>query len=261
MNEVRLYFRYIRLHLLSGLQYRGWILDVLVSLFVVVTDPLDAVFMLDRFGGIGGLTPSQILLVYAIAVCAFGLAEVFGRGFDCFPPLVKNGEFDRILLRPRSTVVQTMTVRFHLSRLPRVLGMGAVVIWCLRGQSVSFGLRESWLLLSALGGGMCVYIGVFVFAATLSFVTIEAFSFTYIFTNMSYQVAKVPPRLLPNWLRRMFMYVLPMFIFCYYPAAAICGWDEPAILGHLALPVGGAFLAISLVVWNVGVRHYKSTGS
>lgn len=261
MNEFRLYFRYMRLHTLSTLQYRGWFVTVFVVLFNVMTDPLDAMLMLDRFGGIGGMLPSQILLVYSIAVCAFGLAEFFGRGFDSFPWMVKGGEFDRILLRPRSTIVQTITLRFQLARLSRVVGMGALMIWCLRGQSAPFGPREAWLLISALAGGMLVYLGVFILTSALAFVTIEAIDLSYVFTNGSYQAAKVPPKLLPDWMRRMLTYIVPMFIFCYYPAAAICGWGEPEILAYLALPVGVVFVGLSLLVWEIGVRHYKSTGS
>ena len=40
MNGFRLYWRYIRMNFLSGLQYKGWPLMILQTFFVVVTDPL-----------------------------------------------------------------------------------------------------------------------------------------------------------------------------------------------------------------------------
>ncbi len=45
MNGFRLYWRYIRLHLLSGIQYRGWWLMVIQVCFVVVTDPIGTIFL------------------------------------------------------------------------------------------------------------------------------------------------------------------------------------------------------------------------
>ena len=34
--------------------------------------------------------------------------------------------------------------------------------------------------------------------------------------------------------------------------------SEPLIIGFLALPAGIAFLGFSMIIWKIGVRHYKS---
>jgi len=261
MSDFALYWRYIRLHFMTELQYKGWPLNILTTLIYVITDPLDAVLLLDRFGGVGGMTGSQILLVYAMAVSAFGFAELFSRGFDVFPPLVRSGDFDRFLLRPRSLYVQTATIRFHLNRLPRAMGMAAFAVFLILGQGVFFGPVEIALFLLALIGGALTYTGLFLISSAVAFFTLQALDWIYIFTNGSYQVAKVPVHLLPDWLRRTFTYVLPMFLFCYFPAASICRWDEPYAMGFLALPVGAAFLGVAMLLWGFGVRHYKSSGS
>ena len=261
MNELQLYWRYIRLHFLTELQYGGWPLNIVMMIIRVAADPLDAVLLVDRFGGIGGMTGSQILFVYAMAVSAFGLAELFGRGFDVFPHLVRGGDFDRFLLRPRSLYIQTATVRFHLNRLPRAIGMTAIAVVLILGQGVFFGPVEIALFLLALIGGALTYTGQFLISSVIAIFTIQSFDWIDIFTNGSYQVAKVPLSLLPDWLRRTFTYVMPMFLFCYFPSASICRWDEPYALGFLALPAGVAVLGFSSLLWKFGVRHYKSTGS
>ncbi len=45
MNGFRLYWRYIRMNFLSGLQYKGWPLMILQTFFVVVTDPLSTLLL------------------------------------------------------------------------------------------------------------------------------------------------------------------------------------------------------------------------
>ena len=72
MNEVRLYFRYIRLHFLSQLQYTLWPMALLTTALFVATDPLDALLMFERFGSIGEWTVSRVLLMYGMALFAFG---------------------------------------------------------------------------------------------------------------------------------------------------------------------------------------------
>ena len=262
MNECRLYFRYVGMEMRGQMQYKGWWVQILTVLFTVLTDPIEALLLFDRFGAVGEWTVSRVMLMYGMAIFCFGLAETLvGRGFDAFPSVIRTGGFDRILLRPRSLFVQTAAARFHLHRLARVTG-GAVIIWlALRAQRMPLTPGNVTMLVCALLGGFLTYVGVFVLTAAPTFYTVEGAQFTYIFTNGSYQVAKVPPVYLPDWLRRLFLYVVPMFAFCYLPAGAMCGWGVSRISGWLALPIGALFCALSYGIWLLCARHYTSTGS
>ena len=260
MNGFSLYWRYARLHMKEFLAYTGWPMTMLSALLFVVMDPLDMLFMLDRFGSVGEWSASGLILMYSTALTAFGLAELFGRGFDSFPPLIRNGEFDRVLLRPRSLFLQSMTMRFHLTRLVRVFGGGLMMIYALRAQNAAMTPGNVLILMGALAGGTMVYIGVFILGAAAAFFTVEGGNWIYVFTNGSYQAAKVPPMYLPGWMRNMFRFVMPMMLFSYYPAAVICGWGEPFWTGLVALPAGAAFMALTFLFFRFGVRHYRSAG-
>ena len=261
MGGIKLYFKYIRIQLLAGLQYKGWPLLVLSTLSVVVTEPITVFLLFWRFGNVGEWTVERVMLVYGLAVTSFGLAEVFSRGFDYFPWQIRTGEFDRILLRPRNTFLQIVAARFHIHRIARAAGGLAMVLWSLSRLGVPATAANMAVLTLALAGGYLTYTGVFVFSSAASFWTIQALDWIYIFTNISYQVVKSPPELLPRWLKNMFIYIMPMMVFCYFPAASVCGWGLPTVLGWLALPAGAAFFGLSLLMWKVGVRHYSSTGS
>lgn len=259
-STLGLYVRTIRIHILSQLQYTGWVIGLLPSLVFCLTDPLDALLMLDRFGSIGGWTGSQILLLYAMALLSFGLTELLARGFDYLPSLVRDGALDRVLLRPRSIFLQALTLRFHLNRLVRVITGGVLFGVTLAAQGVALRASDVVLLSLALFGGILVYTGIFLINSSISIFTVSPVELN-IFTNGSYQVAKVPPQYLPGWLRSLFTMVMPMFLFTYYPAASVCGWDEPYVIGWLALPVCAAFFAVCVLVFRLALRHYKSTGS
>ncbi len=260
MSEFRLYWRYVRMHSNEYFQFRGWPLGLLVLLLNVATDPIDLLLMLDRFGSMGSWSAVSILSMYGLALGCFGLSELFGRGFDYFPGLIRDGSFDRILLRPRSLFVQAITLRFHPQRAGRALvGLG-LMVWALRAQGVVFTPMNLLILAGAIGGGMMVYIGIFIFFSAIAFFTIESMDVVNIFTNGSYQVAKVPPQYLPGWIRGAFCFLMPMLAFSYYPLASVCGWNEPYALGFLALPVGAAFMGLSLVAFRFGVKHYRSAG-
>lgn len=262
MNEFRLYFRYVGMEMRGQMQYKGWWVQILTVLFTLMVDPIEVLLLFDRFGSVGEWTVSRVMLMYGMAVFCFGLSEsLVGRGFDYFPNIIRSGEFDRILLRPRSLFVQTAGARFHLHRFSRVSG-GAVIIWlALRAQQMPMTPANGCMLLFGLIGGFLTYTGVFMLTAAPAFFTVEGVQFTYIFTNGSYQVAKVPPMYLPDWLRRTFLYIVPMFAFCYLPAGAACGWGVSHMAGWMALPAGALFCALAYGVWLACARHYSSTGS
>ncbi len=260
--EIRIYFMHLKLHIFSLIEYDGWWLMILQTIFIVITDPIGTFLVFSRFGSIGGWTMEQILLIYFIAVTAYGLAETFCRGFDYFPfKMIQEGGFDRVLLRPRSLIMLVAASHFHLHRLPRVFTGLGMTLYLLYRLNVPFSLRNSAILLLALIGGMIMYSGVFILASGIAIFTVKTISFVYILTNVGYNVARCPKDYMPKLLWGFFTFALPMFVISYYPAAALCSWGEPPFTGYLALPSGLAFFAFSALIWKIGVRHYKSTGS
>jgi ABC-2 type transport system permease protein len=153
-----------------------------------------------------------------------------------------------------------MGARFHIHRLARVFGGFFMIGWSLTRLGVVLTPINLTQLVLALTGGNLTYTGVFIFSSAISFWTIQALDWIYIFTNTSYQVAKTPPQYLPRWLKDSFTFLMPMLAFAYYPAAGIGGWG-PLGPGWLALPAGVGFIALSGLMWRVGVRYYSSTGS
>lgn len=260
--EGKIYFKYLRMHLLAGMEYKGWWLMLIQVLVVVVTDPISTLLLFSRFGSIGEWTVAHIILVYSLAVASFGLAESFCRGFDYFPwHLLRSGDFDRLLLRPRSLFVQVAASRFHLHRLVRPITGICAAGWALSELDVALTPAKIGILVMALIGGCIMYCGVFVLTSGLAFFTIKGLDWIYLLTNASYQITRIPEPHMPRVLKSVFSFILPMLFISFYPAATVCGWGYPQWLGYIALPAGTAFLGLSLLIWRIGVRHYKSTGS
>lgn len=262
MKDIKIYFKYIKMNFLAGLQYKGWPLMVLQVMIVVITDPIGLIFLFSRFGSIGEWSVDRILLIYSLAVTSFGLAETFCRGFDYFPwRMIRTGDFDRVLLRPRSLGFQIAGSYFHIHRMSRVVcGIGAIV-WCLVKQGITVDFSNILMLVLALLGGFLTYAGVFLMTSGIAFFTIQALDWIYIFTNASYQVTRCPNNYMPRILKNLFTFFMPMLVISYYPASAVCGWGEAYYKGFLALPAGALFMIFSMSVWKIGVKHYKSTGS
>lgn len=102
---MRLYMKYFKIHLASQMAYKlSFALTALGQFLNSFTAFLGVWFMFQRFHQVDGFSFQEVLLCFAVVLLAFSLAECFGRGFDMFPQMIANGEFDRVLVRPRSPI-------------------------------------------------------------------------------------------------------------------------------------------------------------
>ncbi len=83
-------------------------MTVLGQLLLSGTAVLAVYFLMSRFRAVDGFTLGEVMLCFGTVYLAFGLAELFVRGFDTFPSMLGNGEFDRIMVRPRGLVFQVL---------------------------------------------------------------------------------------------------------------------------------------------------------
>src|ERR1700722_2359295 len=133
MNALRLYLRYVYISLRSQMQDRASFLMQSFSHFLITgSEFLGLAAVFQRFGQIKGWTLPEVGLFYGMISLAFALAEAVPRGFDRFGQLVQSGDFDRVLLRPRSAAFQIMGQEFQLMRIGRFTQGLMVLIWAAR---------------------------------------------------------------------------------------------------------------------------------
>jgi ABC-2 type transport system permease protein len=222
--------------------------------------------LFDRFQNLGSWTLPQVALFYGTVNISFALADMISRGFDVFgPQFVKTGEFDRLLLRPRSTPLQLLGYELRLTRLGRFL-QGALVLGFAVGLlDLSWGAGEAALLLAAITGGAAFFLGLVVLQATLAFWTVESLEVANTLTYGGVFAAQYPMEIYSRWFRDFFTFVVPLACVAYFPIVGVLGISDPLGAPNWFLwvsPLAGfAFLAASLAIWRVGVRHYTSTGS
>ena len=266
IDSLRLYLRYLSISLRGQLQYRAnFILQTLGHLLVTFIEFLGLWALFDRFGNLRGWALPEVALIYGMISISFALSDAFSRGFDWFGNTVRNGDFDRILLRPRSTVLQISGQEITLKRVGRLFQGLAIFIWAISALHVQWNFARAILLLAALAGGACMFIGLVIIQATMAFWTIETLEIMNSFTYGGEYAAEYPMAIYRPWFRRFFTFIIPLACANYFPALAILGKSDPLRTNpalHWLAPIAGpAFLAIALQLWKVGVRHYRSTGS
>jgi len=258
-----LYFKYLLILFKSQMQYRTsfWLLSF-GQFFIPFSVFAGLYFMFERFGDLQGWTFYEVALCYGIVHMAFAISECFIRGFDAFSSLVVNGEFDRLLVRPRSTIVQVLGSKFEFTRVGRML-QGAVVLgWALIYLPVDWNIAKAVTLMLMIAGGVIVFSGIYMLGATLCFWTVQGLEVINVFTDGGREMAQYPLNIYAKWVTRFFTFIIPFGFVSYLPLMFILDrTDGPAWL-YMLMPLSSfLFLLLCMGVWSIGVRHYRSTGS
>ena len=258
---MRLYIKYITMHLKAQMQYKlSFALTVLGQILVSFTTLLGMWFMLDRFHGVEGFTPAQVLLCFSVILMAYSLAEIFGRGFDLFPRMISNGEFDRALVRPRGLLFQVMSSQMELTRVGRVIQAAAVLAYALPRAGVVWAPDKVLTLFMMIICGAVLFFCLFVVYAAFSFFTLEGLEFMNIFTDGGREFGRYPFSVYGRDALRVLTYAVPLALVQYYPLLYLLGRESGML--YMFSPLLALLFAVpAYLLWRFGLRRYKSTGS
>lgn len=265
-DAFRLYTRLMAISLRGQMQYRASFVMLTIGDFTVTAIEFAAVWALfDRFKTVQGWRFEEIALFYGIAGLAFAVADAFTSGFDRFGATVKAGEFDRLLLRPRSTALQLAGQELTLRRIGRFSQAFLVFAWAVWVLDIDWTVQRSLLVLTSIVGGAATFYAIVVFQATLAFWTTEGLEIANAAVYGGVETIRYPLEIYKDWFRKLFTYVIPLACVNYYPMLAVLGrvtQDDPGyVFSWLSPIVGFLFLFLALRIWLFGVRHYTSTGS
>lgn len=266
MTGLRLYLRYLDVSLRSQLQYRASVvMQSLGALMITAVDFLAILALFARFGQLRGWTLPEVALFYGMISIAWAICDAMARGFEVMGQIVKAGDFDRVLLRPRSTVLQMLGYELTIRRIGRLAQGIAVLVYAIVALDIDWSLPRVLLMIASIASTICVFLGIVVMQATTAFWTTETLEVWHAFTYGGVTMAQYPLSIYRSWFRRLFTFVIPLGCGNYLPGIAILGREDPlgspVIAQWLAPLAGPAFLGIALLFWRWGVRHYRSTGS
>jgi len=258
---MKLYTRYLSILLKAQLQYRASFIMTAIGQFLVsFTAFLSVFFMFSRFQAIEGFSFSEVLICFSIVLMSFSITECFVRGFDAFPRLIKTGELDRILVRPRSVIFQVLTSNVEFTRVGRLLQAMLMLGYAIPTCGVIWSWEKILTLLLMLFGGIAVFSALFILYAGISFYTIEGLEFMNIFTDGSREFGKYPVCIYGENVLKFLTYIVPIALFQYYPLLYLLGRTND--IRYMVTPVFGLlFVLPCYAFFRVGLKRYTSTGS
>ena len=113
--------------------------------------------------------------------------------------------------------------------------------------------------------GAVIFGAVFVATATVAFWWIESGEIANGLTYGGLAFTQYPITIYGALFRRLFAYAVGFAFVAYYPTLALVDRPDPlgapAFLGYAAPAIAVMAAVAAGLVWQTGVRHYRSTGS
>ena len=218
-----------------------------------------------QFEGLGDWSLEQVLFLVGLRLVAHAVFETVFGNLSFVGEMIRAGQFDRILIRPISPLLQVLLAEF------RVNGLGDAVIGVAIFVLVQPVLHVAWTPLAivylclVIVGSVLLEAGIFLVIAAVMFWVIQSESLVWWAGDLVNTFGNYPLSIFPQATRYLFTFVFPIAFLGFFPAAVFLGraGDVPftPLLAYGAPAIGLVVFVVGYAAWLVGLRHHQSTGT
>jgi len=256
-----LYFKFMKVHFKSELQYKmSFILSFLSQFLVFFGYYFTVVCLFDKFSNIKGFTLYEVLLTFGIIQFGYSFCETFFRGIDQFDNLIVEGAFDRLLLRPQNILLQVFCNEVSFVKASRLIQSIIVLIIAIINVNVNWSIDKIITLVFMLIASILIFLGIFILAAAYCFLTVKGLEVRNVFTDGGKHMAQYPIGIFKKGLVFFFTFIIPFGFVNYYPLLYLIGRvNNPLYMLSPLLTL--LYLIPAIMIFYRGVKKYSSVGS
>jgi viologen exporter family transport system permease protein len=257
-----LFFDYLKQYSKMRLSYRGdFFISVATSLAATVFAFGFVYILFTKIPKLSGWRFEEVIFLYGFSLIPFGLFNVVSMNlYDFGNNYIIEGKFDRVLLRPISSLFQVLFETFRLESFHEVV-TGFFAVWL---ASRMMHLQWGWLdLLLLIFWGLCggvIYVAIFLGLSTVSFWFEDRIGIHPPVWNLI-AFGRYPLSIYSNFIQFFLSFIIPFGFASFYPTVRLLHRAEFRRYALFVPVVAALCLSITILVWNFGVRHYSSTGS
>ena len=242
--------------------YRGDFFVSLATSMAATAFSLGCVWLIfQRVPRLANWRLEEVVFLYGFSLIPFGLFNVLSINlYEFGATYIMEGKFDRVLLRPISSLFQVLFETFRIESFHEVLAGLLIVVWA------SLRLGHHWTVLDVvllvffgLCGGV-IYISVFLFLSTFSFWFEDRIGIHPPFWNLL-AFGRFPLSIYSGYIQFVLSWIIPFGFATFYPSARLLGRPEFRSYAPLIPLIAAATLALAGASWRLGLRRYSSTGS
>lgn len=223
-------------------------------------------FTLIKFNNLNGWDIYEMLFLFSLLFLTYGIMIIFFTGLRDFGNTVRNGSFDRFILRPRGLLLQIIFANSDWFAAIGHGGLGLVLFLISAGKvGISWNIYNALYYIFTVAGGVLIQGAVFLFLATLNIYLLQTDSLKeLIYWNMR-KFAGYPISIFHKAIQFFMIYVMPFAFVNYFPAQYLLRKEDmheyPEIFMYLTPAIGIAMYLLAYLFWQFSIRFYKSSGN
>lgn len=259
-DSISLYFSFLKASLKEMLIYR---LDCIVGMISqIVTQLVEIIFIWIVFqntDSLSGWNFMQILLLYGVTLISIGISDFcFDALYDIGPKYIRNGEFDRILLRPVHPLISIIGSSKEFTALGYLgLGLFLTITMLIKLMiPITIILVLKIIFFSIVGAAIIGAINT-IFSIS-SFWTYRSSEVIWSFYRV-YTFAQYPLDIYNKFIKMLITAILPFAFVAYYPSMNYLGMNSKMI--YIAPIIMVILWLLAIKVWNLSLNKYRSTGT
>ncbi|MNK62674.1 hypothetical protein D3C87_818610 [compost metagenome] len=221
--------------------------------------------LLSRFPSLNGWDFSEMLFLYALGLLSRGIYTTFFFPIMRIPYMIRQGNFDRHLIRPLNPLFQILLQGSFTSINDLIVGI-VVFAAALQKVDVTWSLPLALFLAAVVVGAGLIQAAVSLLVASASFWVIKVSGLTWTVQQIQNELIRYPVSIYGRAVQVILTVALPVAFTNYYPATTLLGKEDGSLLpaqqlGFLTPLVGLLWFGLAYAVWKRGVNRYQGTGS
>jgi ABC-2 type transport system permease protein len=264
-SYIRLYFILQLANIRSRTAYPANFVIGTISIGILcLVDMILSWVLTQRVPLIGGWGFYELLFMLSVWRLTHGLFIVTFQQISDLDRTLREGEFDRLLVRPLSPLFQYFTRTFEIAGIgDLVVGIGGLSFALLHFEN--WGLSHSLLLIVMVISGAAIEWSFFTLIGCTSFWTLQSQGLRGIFDIFLFQFSKFPLTAYSKGVQALLTFVLPVSFITFYPSLFYFR-EEKAVPFYQGLVYAPPILAVILctaayALWKRGINNYKGAGS
>jgi ABC-2 type transport system permease protein len=203
----------------------------------------------------------EVLFLWGFTQIPYGLFNVISLNlYDFGNNYIIEGKFDRVLLRPVSSLFQVLFEAFRIESFQEVATGAFCMWWATRHLHIPWTPMKFAMLFFFAICAAVIYVSIFLILSTVSFWFEDRIGVHPPVWNII-AFGRYPLSIYSGAVQFFLCWIIPFGLASFYPSVRMLGRVvSPEYIGFVPM-VAAVFLTLAISLWDFGTRHYSSTGS
>lgn len=259
ISLLRLFYFNSKFKVLKGMQYRfDFFLGLLVSMGMSSLGPIFQYLIFTKMKGYPGWNLNQIILFQGVMLLWLGIKDLlFGEIRGNMEAMIKGGGFDRLLLKPYSTLGIILTGGFYYQGIGSVIAGLVVTVISTKRLALSLSLWQIGMTAGFFLIGILLYLSVTIIYCSVVILIVHMGRLGQILDRLL-EFSQYPIEVFAPWVRMIAVILFPVALWIYFPTQMLLSRINSKVFASIASCI--LVFLISIKFWELSIKKYTSAG-